>query len=90
MRILGKAYPLAFILTFFLTCASADDAQINGNPAANQTAPAKNTAYGTRVPGAIGTSPYSGRSIGEPLQPNDLGSKEQGAKEKNRCTATSC
>ena len=55
-----------------------DDASKSMNPAARG---AKKTSPGYVVPGSTGTNPYSGKSVGVPLQPNDLGSPEQRAKE---------
>ena len=50
------------------------------NPAARRS-DSKDTTRGTKVPGATGVNPYSGKSVGVPLQPNDLGSPEQTRKE---------
>ena len=78
---------LAAALVLLAPAAFAGEAEFNGNPAAVNVAPA---GKGTHVPGATGINPYSGRSVGVPLQPNDLGSRQQNAVERNLCPNGNC
>lgn len=72
----------AFLFLTQVAAAQTSDANsMSMNPAArgyvkHQRAP------GTAIPNATGTNPYTGKSVGEPLQPNDLGSTEQRSKEQ--------